>query len=405
MTRIERIYADFKSELHKELIGNILPFWMTKMVDWENGGFFGRIDGEDKVHPFSGKGAVLNARILWTFSAAYRLEKNPEYLKIAERAFDYIQDYFTDKINGGIFWELNYKGEPLNRRKQMYAQGFALYGFSEFFRATGRIEALEAAKNLFYLIEKYSYDSENGGYIEALDENWNTIEDMRLSLRDNNAPKTMNTHLHILEPYTNLLRVWKDPELIKAQTRLIKTFCTRIIHHETKHLQLFFDMEWNSQDKGISYGHDIEAAWLLFEAAEVLGDAELIKTVKKLSIEIVEAAYEGLQPDGSLIYEITHTGHVDTDRHWWVQAEAVTGSYYAWLLSGDDKYLETAKKCWEYVKENLIDKRNGEWVWSANSGGLQNRKDDKAGFWKCPYHNSRMSLEVMERNPLPSLRA
>jgi len=394
MTR-NRINVDFKSELHKELTTNILPFWMTKMVDCDNGGFLGRIDGENHVHPFSGKGAVLNARILWTFSAAYRVEKNEEYLKVAERAFEYIKNYFFDKKNGGIYWELNYKGEPLNRRKQMYAQGFAIYGFSEFYRATGKIEALEAAKNLFYLIEKYSYDSKSGGYIEALDESWNAIEDMRLSSRDNNAPKTMNTHLHILEPYTNLLRVWKDPELIASQKRLIEIFCKQIVNPKTKHLGLFFDMEWNSKDNGVSYGHDIEAAWLLYEAAEVLSDPELIKTVKKLSIEIVDAAYEGLQPDGSMIYEITHNGHIDTDRHWWVQAEMVTGSFYAWLISGDEKYLESAKKCWEYIKLNLIDKVNGEWVWGAHPDGTQNRKDDKAGFWKCPYHNSRMCLEMI----------
>ena len=383
-----------KSELRRELLNNILPYWMKKMPDNANGGFYGRIDGEDQVHPSAGKGAVLNARILWTFSAAYRLEKNPEYLKIAERAFTYIQEYFTDKKYGGVFWELDYRGKPLSRRKQMYAQGFALYGYSEFYRATGRGEALEAAKNIFYLLEKQAYDPQHGGYVEALDESWQVIDDMRLSARDDNAPKSMNTHLHILEPYTNLLRVWKDSALIKAQAQLIHTFCEHIVNPRTKHLGLFFDWEWNSQDSGVSYGHDIEASWLLYEAAEALGNPELIEEVKKWSIEIIEAAYEGLQPDGSMIYEITHDGRVDTDRHWWVQAETIVGSYHAWLLSGDKKYLGVAEKCWDYVKQHLLDKLNGEWVWSAHADGTQNRKDDKAGFWKCPYHNSRMCMEV-----------
>jgi len=383
-----------KSELRRELIDNILPYWMQKMPDYENGGFYGRIDGEERVLPFADKGAVLNTRILWTFSAAYRLEKNSEYLKIAERAFDYIQDYFIDKKYGGVFWELNYKGEPVSRRKQMYAQGFALYGFSEFYRATGRPEALEAAKHIFYLIEEHAYDSRYGGYVEALDENWQVIDDMRLSAREDNAPKTMNTHLHILEPYTNLLRVWKDPVLIEAQTRLIHVFCNHIVNPRTKHLRLFFDWEWNSQNNDISYGHDIEASWLLYEAAEVLGDTGLIEKVKKLSGEIINASYEGLQPDGSMIYEITHNGHIDTDRHWWVQAETIAGSYHAWLRSGDKKYLEVAEKCWKYVKQYLSDKINGEWFWSVHADGTQNRKADKAGFWKCPYHNGRMCMEI-----------
>ena len=388
------VMEKLKSELRQELVDNILPYWMIKMPDHVNGGFYGCIDGEDRVQPLAGKGVVLNARILWTFSAVYRVEKNWEYLKMAERAYAYLQEYFTDKKQNGVFWELNYKGEPLNRRKQIYAQGFALYGYSEFYRATGRPEALEAAKNLFYLIEKYAYDAQNGGYIEALGENWQIIDDMRLSARDSNTPKSMNTHLHILEPYTNLLRVWEDPSLIEAQTRLIHVFCDHIVDSRTKHLGLFFDREWNSQDNGISYGHDIEASWLLYEAAEVLGNPELIEKVKRLSVEIAEASYEGLQPDGSMIYEQTHDGHTDMDRHWWVQAETIVGSYHAWLLSGDEKYLAVAEKCWEYVKQHLSDKTNGEWFWSAHADGTQNRKDDKAGFWKCPYHNSRMCMEV-----------
>ena len=387
-----------KSELHRELVNNILPYWMQKMPDKGNGGFYGRIDGKEQVHPSANKGIVLNARILWTFSAAFRLEKNPEYLKIAERAFEYIQEYFTDKKHGGVFWELDSKGEPLNRRKQIYAQGFALYGFSEFYRATGREEALEAAKNIFWLLEKHAYDPRWGGYVEALDERWQVIDDMRLSRRDENAPKSMNTHLHVLEPYTNLLRVWKDPELLEAQTRLISVFCDHIINSQTGHLKLFFDRDWNSTNKDISYGHDIEASWLLYEAAEVLGNPELVGKVKKLSVKIIEASYEGLQPDGSMIYEQKYNTPADTDRHWWVQAETVAGSYHAWLHTGDRKYLDIAEKCWEYVKQRLIDKTNGEWVWSAHADGTQNHADDKAGFWKCPYHNSRMCMEIIHNS-------
>jgi len=385
---------NLKSELHNDLVENILPYWMGKVVDKENGGFYGCIDGEEQVHPTANKGVVLNTRILWTFSAAYRLEKNPEYLKIAERAFDYIQKYFIDKKNGGVFWELNYKGEPLNRRKQMYAQGFALYGYSEFYRATGKPEALESAKDIFYLLEKYAYDSQYGGYIEALGENWKVIDDMRLSDRDSNAPKSMNTHLHILEPYTNLLRVWKDPALIEAQTRLIHVFCDHIVNSRTKHLQLFFDREWNPQDDSVSYGHDIEASWLLCEAAEMLENPELIEKIKNLADEIIEASYEGLQLDGSMIYEKASGGHVNTDRDWWVQAETIVGSYHAWLRSGNKKYLEIAEKCWEYVKSYILDKTHGEWFWGAFADGSPNRRNDKAGFWKCPYHNSRMCMEI-----------
>jgi len=387
-----------QSELHRELINRILPYWMQKMPDNEHGGFYGRIDGEERVHPYATKGIVLNARILWTFSAAYRLEKKLEYLKMAERAYEYIQACFVDKAYGGVFWELDYKGEPLNRRKQIYAQGFAIYGFSEFFRATGKQEALEAAIAIFRLLERHAYDSQWGGYVEALDERWQIIEDMRLSSRDENAPKSMNTHLHILEPYTNLLRVWKDPALIEAQTRLISIFCEHIVNSQTGHLHLFFDWDWKTSNDDVSFGHDIEASWLLYEAAKVLGNPGLMDKIKERSVQIIEASCEGLQPDGSLIYEQKHNEPADTDRHWWVQAETVVGSYHAGLRTGDHKYVEVAEKCWEYIKQYLIDNTNGEWVWSAHADGTQNHADDKAGFWKCPYHNSRMCLEIIHNS-------
>ncbi len=384
---------NFQTELHQELINDILPYWMHKAVDNENGGFYGRIDGHNQVHNHANKGAVLNARILWTFSAAYNAEKNLQYLDTARRAYTYIKDYFIDKEYGGIYWELDYLGNPVNTRKQIYAQGFALYGFSEYYRATGEAETLELCKEFFRLIETHAYDSVNGGYIEALDRRWQPISDLRLSARDANEEKSMNTHLHILEPYTNLLRVWRDEVVEEAQNRLINVFRQHIVNPSTGHLTLFFDREWNSSYNIISYGHDIEAAWLLYEAAEVLGDNDLLEEVSFLSVRIAEAAYEGLQPDGSMIYE-TDNQHTDKDRHWWVQAETIIGSVYLYKITGDNKYLDIARRCWEYVKVNIIDPENGEWIWSQLASGVPNTADDKAGFWKCPYHNARMCMEV-----------
>lgn len=384
---------NFQTELHQELITDILPYWMHKTVDNEYGGFYGRIDGHNQLHNQANKGAVLNARILWTFSAAYNAERNPQYLDTARRAYTYIKEYFIDKEYGGIYWELDYTGKPVNTRKQIYAQGFALYGFSEYYRASGEPEALELSKEFFHLIEKYAYDTVNGGYIEALDRHWQPIADLRLSARDANEEKSMNTHLHILEPYTNLLRIWNDKTVVEAQKRLINDFMHHIVNPSTGHLKLFFDREWNSSYNIISYGHDIEAAWLLYEAAEVLGDKRMFEEVSRMSVRIAQAAYEGLQPDGSMIYE-TDGDHTDKDRHWWVQAETIVGSVYIYKVTGDEKYLEVARRCWQYVKQNIIDHENGEWLWSIYADGRPNMDDDKAGFWKCPYHNARMCLEV-----------
>ncbi len=380
--------------IKEELLNNILPYWMNKMPDQENGGFYGRIDGQNNLHKQANKGAVLNTRILWTFSSAYRIFKQPEYLAIAKRAFDYINTYFIDKKYGGVYWELDYQGNPVNPKKQSYAQGFALYGFSEYYRATGDILALERAKELFLLIEKHILDKDKGGYFEAFTEDWNLIEDMRLSAKDVNEKKTMNTHLHILEPYSNLFRVWKDKSLEDSLRNLINIFTDKILNNNTYHLNLFFDEDWNNKSEIISYGHDIEASWLLFEAAEAIGDKELLEKLKVISLKIVDSSMEGLQPDGSLIYE-KENQHLDTDKHWWVQAENVVGLLYAYKNSGNKVYFENASKCWNFIQDQIIDKTNGEWVWSRKLDGFINTAEDKAGFWKCPYHNARMCMEAL----------
>lgn len=378
----------------EEIENNILPYWMDKMVDTEHGGFFGRIDGNNVLHRYANKGVVMHARILWTFSAAYRVLRRDAYRQIAERAYCYLRDYFLDKQYGGVYWELDFRGHPVNLKKQTYAQGFAIYAFSEYYRATGCPEALDYAKKQFYQIENCK-DDKLGGYREAFTEDWQPVADMRLSAKDENEAKTMNTHLHILESYTNLLRVWMDEDLMKAQADLITLFLERIYSEATGHLQLFFDETWQVKGEAQSFGHDIEAAWLLLEATEVLGDPELLQKVKAVVIHIGRAALEGILPDNSLAYE-RNNGHWDRERHWWVQAEAVVGFSYLGRLLDDFSYTEKSKNIWSYIKSNLIDKERGEWYWSRLENAKVNDKEDKAGFWKCPYHNGRMCLEMIE---------
>lgn len=387
-----------REEVKDELVNDILPFWMNRMTDREQGGFYGRIDGNNCLHPDAPKGAILNARILWTFSAAFRLLKKPEYLETATRAKRYLLDFFYDKQYGGIFWELNADGTPSDAKKQIYALGFAIYGLSEYARATDDREALEYAVRLFEVIEKYSFDPVQNGYVEALTREWQPIQDMRLSDKDENEKKTMNTHLHILEPYANLYRVWKDERLEKQLRNLIKVFVTRILDAESGHLNLFFEEDWSNKYHIISYGHDIEASWLIHEAALALGDQGLLAEIEPVIVKIAQAADEGLNRDGSMIYEnFVDKQKVDRELHWWVQAENVVGHINLYQYFHDEDALRKALKCWQFIKENLIDGEGGEWYWSRYADGTVNRKDDKAGFWKCPYHNGRMCMEIIER--------
>ena len=386
-----------RNEVEHELTADILPFWMEKMADNAEGGFYGRIDGEDHLHADAPKGAILNARILWTFSAAYRLLRKPEYLAAATRAKRYVIDKFYDNDFGGVYWSLDAKGEPLDTKKQIYAQGFAVYGLSEYARATGDEEALDYATRLFNLIEEHSFDRERNGYIEAFTRDWQPIEDMRLSDKDENTSKTMNTHLHIMEPYANLYRVWKDARLEAQLRNMIDLFTDKILNKETFHLELFFDNDWRTDGNIISYGHDIEASWLIHEAALVLGDERLLSEVEPVIRNIAKAADEGLNPDGSMIYESIAGKPDDRELHWWVQAENVVGQANLYQHFGDQAALDIAVRCWQFIKDKLVDRENGEWHWSLMPDGTVNRRDDKAGFWKCPYHNGRMCMEIIER--------
>ncbi|MGP1536895.1 AGE family epimerase/isomerase [Bacteroides heparinolyticus] len=389
---------NIKQEMAKELVSNILPFWMEKMTDEVHGGFYGRITGMDELKPEAEKGAVLNARILWTFSAAYRLLRKPEYLEVATRAKRVIIDHFYDSEFGGVYWSLDNENRPLDTKKQIYALGFAIYGLSEYARATDDKEALDYAIRLLGSIERHSFDALKNGYCEALTREWGEIADMRLSAKDANECKTMNTHLHILEPYTNLFRVWKDAQLEKQLRNLISIFVDKILNIKTGHLDLFFNEDWVSKYRIVSYGHDIEASWLIHEAALVLGDKEVLAKVEPLVEYIAAAADEGLMSDGSMIYETFLDKKQDeADRHWWVQAENVVGHVNLYQHFGDEVAMRKALRCWEFIKKNLIDYKNGEWHWSVRIDGTINTDDDKAGFWKCPYHNGRMCMEVMER--------
>ena len=433
--RDAEVLRRLREEMTACLTGNILPFWLTHMQDHERGGWYGRMTGRGQVEKDAPRGAILYARLLWTFSAAYRVLRgssaSAQYLQAATMTKDYILEHFIDREHGGTYWSITADGQPLDTKKQFYAIGFMIYGFSEYARATADsdaahrqagTEALATALQLFEVIEHHAWDREHGGYIEACTRDWQPIADMRLSDKDENYPKSQNTHLHIIEPYTNLLRTIHNSQFIihnsqfiihneaDAQTiepevimnfelcimnsvrSLLSLFTDHILNPATHHLDLFFAMDWTRMSTAESYGHDIECSWLMHEAAMVLADARVIKEVEPVVREVATASEKGLLSSGAMIHE---SG--DADLHWWVQAEAVVGFFNLYQHFGDEAALTKALGVWSFIQEHLIDYENGEWYWSVREDGRVNLDDDHAGFWKCPYHNGRMCLELIER--------
>ncbi|UMB59921.1 AGE family epimerase/isomerase [Lutibacter sp. A80] len=377
---------------------NILNYWSTNTIDEIHGGFVGERDHYNNLVPNASKGIILNARILWSFSAASNHLKTTKYKSICERSYNYLQTYFKDKDYGGVYWELNAKGTPINTRKQVYAQAFMIYALSEYYLFSKNKEALNWVIVIYELIEKHAKDNKYRGYIEAFNKDWSPIADMRLSDKDENEAKTMNTHLHILEAYTNLYKVYKNQSLKENLKELINLFLTKFLN-SNYNLNLFFDEQWNLKSNVISFGHDIETAWLLIEAAKVINNKQLISETERIAVLIADAFMENaIDTDGGVMNEFNpKTKVLDGDKHWWQQVEALVGLRYAFNITGKEIYLKKSIEIFNFINTKIIDKTNGEWFWRVNKKGELYTSEYKMGMWKAPYHTSRACIVLNEK--------
>ncbi len=382
----------FLQEVRENLTSCILPYWL-KLKD-PRGGFYGEVAADGTVLYDAPRGVILNARLVWSFAAAFAALKDTQYLVAAVHARDYFLEHFCDHKYGGVYWSVDAAGERLDTKKQLYAQGFAIYGLSELYKVTGDDEVLKNAVNLYKVVETYFADKENGGYIEALARDFSPLEDMSLSAHDINADKTMNSHLHVLEAYANLYQVWPDEELKAAVERLLDIIGTKVMAPDG-HLRLYFQKDWSVMPGGVSYGHDIETSWLALECAMALKDIDVVNRVRPWALAMGRAGNEGLLPDGSMRYEKLPDGKCDDSRQWWVQAETVVGNLWLWKYHSDLQGTERALAAWNYIREKLVDTQDGEWWWAVLPDGSADLSQPKAGFWKCPYHNTRMCLQVL----------
>ncbi len=376
---------------------NILPFWIDKMPDKENGGFYGRISGRNKLDKKADKSIILNSRILWTFSMAFRVIGKRSYKEMADRAYEYLVNKFYDNEHKGFYWSLSFEGVPTETKKQSYAQSFVIYSLTEYYKISREPEVLSLCKQTFEALESCGFDHTNNGYYEAKSRDWSALKDQRLSDKDMNACKSMNTHLHILEAYSNLITIWPDQNLKDRLQNLIKIFDEKIISEEG-HLKLFFEDDWTVLSTNYSFGHDIECSWLYQEAVERLGDSVRERNVNEMVEKMVVAGLEGLDRDGGLMHEGSDGAIINSSKEWWPQAEALVGLVNVWKNTSNDYYLNVAQKIWQFINQKLLDPA-GEWYWGLDEQGKTEVTMDKAGPWKCPYHNSRAMLELLHRLP------
>jgi len=394
--KIKQSLLSYKSEVEVEM-SSILDWWMEHMLNKETGFFYGEISGANIPDANAPIGLVLQSRILWTFSAAYNYTQNKVYLNFAHTAYKQLITQFYDKHYGGMFWSVQPNRIPVSTKKQAYGIAFAIYGLSAYYEATKDQAALDKAAELYRCLEMHFYDSVYGGYIECLGNDFSVIEDVRLSDKDQNAIKSMNTHLHVIEAYAKLYTVLPSEALKQSVTQLLVIFEQHIIDPATSQQKLFFEKDWTSTASEVSFGHDIEAAWLLQEAAVITKDALRIEKFTNIAQAMASEVAANLSPEGAVYndYDI-HTKVLNKGLDWWPQAEAMVGFLNAFEISGSSIYLQHSLTSWAVINKQFKDARFGEWYWGYDaSGNLLNK--EKAGFWKCPYHNSRACIEVANR--------
>ncbi len=387
----------YSARIEAELRGNILPFWMKYTPDRAHGGFFGEVSTDLVVQKEAPHGAVATTRILWTFAAAYERYRDPQYLDMARLAYDDLMNHFWDPTNGGLYWSVAANGAPSDARKEIYIQAFGVLGLSELYRATGEPAALERAIALYRMIEMHARDHRHGGYFEEFTRDWRLETDLSRSLLGAEALKSQNVHLHLLEAYTNLLRVWPDPALRSDLRDLAEAMLAHVYDSGRHHLRLFLDPDWTPRSQDRSFGHDIEFAWLFCEAADALGEPALIARSRTMAVEIARTTLaEGVDADGALVNMAGPSGIPDRCKEGWPQAEAAVGFVNAFQISGDPAFLRASLRTWDFIDTWLVDRKHGGWFRSKTADGRRSL-DPKVSIWNCPYHNGRACMELVVR--------
>ncbi len=410
MYSLKNELKEYRQKFSEEL-DRILLYWIRFSVEKDGRGFYGAVDLDGVPDPKAHKSSVLNARILWTFSAAAIINGRSDCAEMADRAYRVITEDFADTLYGGYFMELTSANAVANDIKHTYAQAFVLYALCKYYEFRRLDSTMETIKDFFSLLEEKAKDKLYPGYLEAFTRDWKLYGENRMA--DNNEPKSMNTHLHVLEAWSALYKIWKD-ETVKARlAELINLFSEKIIRDDG-HFGIFYDNAFNESpaSAGIcSFGHDIEGSWLLHEAAEILGNNTLTDRIREISIKMVDAVDRvGVDKDGGLFLESVRYGsHVRTNKHWWLQAETLVGFMNAFQLTGNSRYWETVKLSWNFIENHVIDHERGEWYTKVNRLGVPYltepeddpspyyRNDRKIDPWKCPYHNGRAMMELISR--------
>lgn len=391
-------FSELAGEFMNECIA-IADWWLVYAQDRENGGFWGEVAHNNVPRRDAPKGIILNTRILWFFSALAARTADPGYREMARRAYSYLRDYFVDRDHRGVYWMLSAEGKVADGRKHTYAQAFAIYALSAYYQFSGDREALDQALTCFDMLEIHARDRRYGGYFEAYSQNWRPLADIRLSAKEDNSPKTMNTTLHVLEALTGLFEALpagheRRDEVYSALADILAVYCERVVDMASGHLRMFMSENWQDHSHTYSFGHDIESSWLIDKAIKVVSfvhpEAERYHSQVTRLAEV--ALSEGLLSSGGMADEYDLASRRFSPSAWWVQAEAMVGFTHRWAKGEGEHYFRAALSIWRHVQQSYLDPEHGEWLWHSRQDVAPALSEYKIGPWKAPYHNGRAML-------------
>ena len=381
---------------------------MTRVFNPEEGFFSARIDGNNRVDPKGHHSVILQSRVLWTFSAAIHSSSRQDsklmklYQPYQEAALHTLQTKFSDTQYGGFYWSLEPDFSVLDDAKRTYGQSFVIYAYSEAYKTTGREALREQASDLFLMLDEHGYIPDQKAWHEGFTRDWKPLEDVRISPDDPLEIRSTNTHLHLLEAFAHLYRIWPDSRLKNRLTTLLEIFLTKIYSPSNRHFFTFFDENWDPSTSVYSFGHDIETVWLMLDAAKTIDSEPLTTQCERVLVDVADhLIHKGIDSTFGGVYQLGENGTIyDTDKHWWPQAEALIGLATAFELTGEHRYMQKAIELWSFIRQNMMDHENGEWFFRLDRYGEPYYFEDKAGPWKCPYHTSRAMMltdSILER--------
>lgn len=361
----------------------VMQFWKAHGPDTRFGGFHGFHDRQGKPKEDAHKGLVQQARHLWSFSTWYaRREQSAEIKAIADRTYQFLIEHFLDEKDGEFFYAVSRDGQRVvDPKKQLYAESFAIFALATYADVFGVEEAKRRALACFQSVDRRAHDGEHLGYDQSQDPGWLAP----------GAQKDTNTHIHLLEAFTALYRASKDHAVRVRLEELVKVVATRIVQPANYAHKEFF-RDWRVHDRAVvSYGHDLETAWLLLDALEALDTPQ--DAVRQVALGLGKhSADRGYDSARGGYFEEGTPGGAPTklEKVWWVQAEALPGLWWLFHLSNEQSYLDRLEGTLTWIETRQLDAEHGEWFWGINpDGSMGPRGDHKGEEWKAEYHSLR----------------